>query len=294
MLLGAIIGLLILFSSSIYRSLWSTGETVGGLRSLTIGSQYSLQTLLYLIVTQANILVPKIFENNMAVCIVVLTEMSYLLIRKSHSRGAGIRILLAVINILFIAYFLFHHVYASEIYILGKFTSLLINGAYFCIVTIEIIILFVDNGKYLCKLLTFWISIPAVVAPLVVTSETASRLFLTPYVFGTLLAVSLFVNILTQRPTKEIPIIISTCLVAVCIFFSYYGNVYHTIGICKRQRDTLMEKAVYSKAEEVILPKYPYKNFIWVTEPIGIRINYFREFYGLPPNMNISFQEMSN
>lgn len=280
MLLGAAAGLLIMFSSRIYGSLWNTGETLGGYRSLSVGTQYSLMTTIYMLLSQAAVLAPLIFEKNPMQCLIILGLLSTLLLQKEQ--GKRYSYALCVVNGVFALYIL-HGCFRGNA--TAGFIPLAVNGAFFLTVAGETAFLLRRQKPAMGTALTIWFSVPGVILPLVFTLETGERLFFTSNVFLVLFAAMLFLELkdgvcLRRRSV----LLLAGTLILVC----FYGYIYFGIGTCKRERDALMAQATRENASSIVLPQYPHENYVWAPNPVGEkREGFFRTFYHLPENIEI-------
>ena len=286
MLLGAILGLLVVFSCKLYGSLWSTGEAVGGYRNLSVGNQYSLTTTIYMLLSQAALLAPLIFEENIVQCLLILGLLSILLLQRMPKKTYAY--ILCGMNGFFAVCFLYCFVRGSTTVEFGKFVPLVINGAFFLTVAAETVLLLYRDKSSLGVALTAWFSVPGVILPLVFTLETSYRLFFTSNTFMTLFAIILLQQMKAPGSLRRAKILFLTgALLLMCS----YGYVYHAIGVCKRERDALMEQATKENASSVTLPGYPFAEYLWVPNPVGEkRQGYFRSFYNLPEDIEIHIQ----
>lgn len=287
MLLGAALGLFVMFSSSIYGSLWSTGEAVNGYRSLSVGTQYSLTTTIYMLLSQAAVLAPLIFEKNVIQCLVVLGLLSSLLLQKERKTLWTYGF--CAVNGLFGLYVVYGYCKGDAIAELGGLIPLVVNAALFLTVAVETVYLLHGKKFALGVALTAWTSVPGVILPLVFTLETGERLFLTSNVFFILFAALLLREQLdTCNNKKTAGIFLVVSLLLMC----FYGYIYHGIGQCKRQRDALMVQAAERNAASLTLPNYPHGDYLWGPNPNGEkRQAFFREFYQLPEYLEIYIQQ---
>lgn len=286
MLIGAVLGLLAVFSCKLYGSLWSTGEAVGGYRNLSVGNQYSLKTTIYMLLSQGALLAPLIFEENTVYCLLVLGLLTVLLLQKIHKKPYAY--ILCCVNGLFALCFLYCAARGSTTVEFGKFVPLLINGAFFLTVAAETVLLLYRDRSALGAALTVWFSVPGVILPLVFTLETSVRLFITSNAFMVLFAMMLLLQMKAPVSLRRIKILFLTgSLLLMCS----YGYIYHGIGVCKRERDALMEQATKENASSITLPGYPFAEYLWKPNPVGEkRQGYFRSFYNLPEDIEIHIQ----
>lgn len=283
MLAGAVLGLLIMFSSRIYGSLWDTGESLDGYRSLSVGTQYSLMTTIYMLLSQAAVLAPLIFEKNTMQCLIVLGLLGALILQKEQDKRCVYA--LCGVNVLFALYILYGSFSGNAA---AGFIALVVNGAFFLTVAGETVFLLREQRSVLGAALTAWFSVPGVILPLVFTLETGERLFFTSNVFFVFFAAVLLRELTDQHCLRKGKAVL---LVGSLLLMCFYGYIYHGIGVCKRERDARMEQAARENAASVILPQYPHENYVWAPNPVGEkREGFFRTFYHLPEDIEIQIQ----
>lgn len=287
MLLGAVLGLFVMFSSRIYTSLWSTGEAVSGYRSLSVGTQYSLMTTIYMLLSQASLLAPLIFVENTTQCLVILGLLTTLMLQKEQRKLCTYA--LCAVNGLFALYILYRHVGGNLTAEEEGFIPLAVNGLFFLTVAGETILLLRGYKSALGVALTIWFSVPGVILPLVFTLETGERLFFTSNVFLILFAAMLLMEQADKFCLRRMNVLL---LVAALVLMCFHGYIYHAIGVCKRERDMLMEQAIRENADSITLPNYPHGDYLWGPNPVGEkRQGLFRTFYHLPENIEIYIQD---
>ena len=262
-------GLAVMFSSSIFRSLWNTGAAVDGYRQVFINSETNLSTMIHQCLQQAKALPFRIWMNNRYLCLAIAVLMSLLLVQKDSAKTWR-KDTCSVATGVLIA-FLLQDVYLDSR--MGAITSL----AFFAVITGDLLVVFGDNRRKLMRILVTWISPIGVILPIIFTTELGERLFFTSNVLLILFAGELICACLQTSEQKHRR---NALLLGIAILLmTGFGRIYHAIGVAKVERDVLIQNAVAAQAEEIHIPRYPYQDYLWYPEPqITERVNFFKEF----------------
>lgn len=281
---ASLIGLIIMFSSSMYKTLWSTGEAIDGYRQLVIHSGTDLRTIITGCIDRVIRVPYKLYTQNTSVCIAIILMLSFLLMQKqavSNSLKKTCVILNGGIAICLLLYIP-----------LGGFISSATGVLFFAAVTLELILLFRECRLLLYKLFFIWSAPVFIILPLVVTSELGPRLFWGPNVMLILLALFLLRRCLNAMPKKWFAAVSVAVITSVCVLLIHHGLVYHAIGECKDQREAIIETAAETGATAILLPQYPYQDYLWFPDPYGSkRESFFKDFYNIPQDVSIIFEE---
>ena len=280
MFLASLIGLAIIFSSSIYETLWATGELHVASRHLNINAQTDLQTVVSKCMYQILRMPYNIYARNISVCVAITVLMSLLLVRHSFSRPHLRTVLLIGNGVLTVCF------------LLSPFAGFVINslssGIFFLVVTTELFLLFRGEKALLYKLFFIWLSPIGVILPLTFTSDLGPRLFFTSSALLILFALYLLRFCLKSMP-KKVYCSAFICVLA-CVLLLQCGTVYFEIGKCSRQRTAIIENAVKAQADTIYLPRYPYSDYLWKPDPFNPeREAFFKDFYNIPQTVSIVF-----
>ena len=281
MFLAALLGLIIMFSSSLYKTLWSTGEAIDGYRQLWINSESSVQSFITGCIRQIIKMPYCLYAKNTSVCIAIIVLMSILWIQRIPNEP--LRKICFVVNGLISACLLLCH--------LGGMLAVSVTSVvFFVAITAELIVLFKDEKLLLSKMFFIWISPICIILPLAMTSELGSRLFFTSNTVLILFTLFLLRFSLKSIPSKRF---LSVALFTLaCVILLRYGVVYYAIGECNEQRNTIIENAIKKGSSTIFMPKYPYPNYLWGPNPVNAeREQYFKIFYNIPDNISIVFDE---
>lgn len=276
--IASLIGLVLIFSSSIYNTLWSTGEAVNGYRQLFINEGADIQTVLIKCFHQVIQMPQNIYANNLFICMTIIILMGILLMQQKVTNTA-LHGVFHVGNVLVAACLWFS-------YSAGTSVSLIASVLFFITVTAELIFIFKREKALLHKLLFVWISPICVILPLAFTSELGARLFFTSNAILILFALFLLRFCLKSMP-KKVWCAAIVCTLA-CVLLIQCGTVYYAIGSCNNQRKAIIENAIKTEADTIYLPQYPHLEYLWCPNPVEpVRETFFKDFYNISQNVSI-------
>lgn len=279
--IGTLLGLMIMFSSGLYRTLWSSGSAVGGYRKVFVNANAGLGEMLLCCIRQAALLPYRIGENNLIIVLCILAVLG-MHIWCSSDVKKPLRWLLLTLNGAFIGYFIVNHRWGI---MENPLLLSILNCLYLLLCVSELWILFYKKKWKLAVLLTVWASAVAVVLPIVVTNEIGPRLFFTANLFSILFVV-LLAEELPAVPAVMYRAGAALCVCAAVILVLGHGKIYYEIGRCKAQWNGIMEQS--AQAEQIVLPDFPHLEYLWHPDPNEEgRTEFFKEFYGLPKDADI-------
>ena len=84
---------------------------------------------------------------------------------------------------------------------------------------------------------------------------------------------------------------LAVCLVLALVAGVRWGHIYADIGAVSRERNAMLAQARRGEVASVTLPAYPHPEALWYPDPNNeYRVPYFREFYGIPDGVEVSFE----
>ena len=292
MLLGAVVGLIVMFSSGIYTALFTTGTAVGSYRQIPLLGSESVIDVLYALIVQICVLAGRLYTESTSLSVSMLSLMIFWIKADACKVNKKRKKLFIAINSILILALAICFIFDNFCDVPRKFASIFdffISAVYFVILAVEIFICFKQETR--AKLLGLWVSAPMLIMPLVFTTESGHRLFFTANIFIILSVVLLFTKLMgfvSNSMWKQTGIIVA-CITLV--LFVFYGKIYSDIGACKRERENVIRQAIETRQEEVVLPAFPHSEYLHHPNPNQeYRIAFFKEFYGIPENMNIIFE----
>lgn len=280
---GTTMGLAVMFGSGIYQELWNSGSAVGGYRQVFLNSKMNFYTAVVRCFDQLSAILCRVWEINPIISSMILLLLSVSLLSTTEKS----KYLLLALNTLVLAYFVFVCLFELRVRFAIKILS---NLTYFLLVAAETIILFGKDKIFTGKLLVLWVCVPAVIAPLIITTEIGARLFLTPGILLVFFAAMLCVKVLENMPRAVFKAVQVCLLTAVVCLFAYYGRIYYDIGLCKSNREGIISQAVATGADFICLPQYPHIEYLWCPEPKSEqRLMFFKQFYGIGDSVTVEF-----
>ena len=282
-LLSLILGAFIMFSSSMYDTLLSTGQAVDGYRELTFDFSQGIGAIAVSFAKRFVInFLPEIYGHNWGMCLSIGAIMLIYCLSKisGYKRflAAILHIMItAALVVMYSTSFWTNYFNAEQIIWLPLWFNVL-----FCILILVEIILCFNKDLTLCfKALGVWLAAPLVIVPLVAVNTAGYRSFLTPYVFLVMFLVLMINNLNFNRQIWQ-RIIFAILLAANIALTIYWGSIYYDIGQIKDMRDEIIAEAVANNSAEITLPRYPHEQLLWEPDPKSeYRKKYFRLFYEL-------------
>lgn len=290
-LLGIVSGALIMFSGNIYRSLLTTGHTEGVGRELSFTPGMSLPEILQIFSFRFRYFMPgNLWGNNWLACSVIALCM----IPAAQVCGKLLRMAITGTSCGFAFFFIWNHFLGPiEKYVSrwNEYYTQWLHILFFVVILVLVLCLFRREKNLCLVLLLLWILCPLAISPMLAVSDMGGRCFLPPLVFF-----EEFCLLLLQREAREFPPPmrrIGTALLAASLLISAVRLtvVFTALGKAERQREKLIDEARETHVSGLYLPDYPYGDYHWITEPLkgGGQIQFFREFYQIPDDMELLF-----
>lgn len=292
LLLGCLAGAGLMFSGSIYGTLFSTGRAWNDMRSLTVDLNSGILTIIKTLHMRFVYFFPhQIWGDQWVPCALASILLA---VKCSHSRWKG-RLLFSAGFLGFALYFVAVRLFGPIENYVSRWSDVLtqrLNLLFFWFVLLTVVIFWKGNGERRNLLLFLWISVPAIVVPLLVTNTTGqtTRCLLTPAV---VLIEFCMVLLVDTAPLLNSGVKKGLSGVLVLLLLTSAGEklvVSYANGRLMRERAELVRSAREGTADRLEYPDFPYLEYLWVTEPLGERqIEFFREFYQIPEDVEITF-----
>lgn len=297
LLAGNLVGMALMFSSRIYPALFGESSQAATGRSLSYDVSEGIGGMIRACLSSfSQDLAWQIWEKNLVICCCISVLLILLMIRQGGMfvRWTGAFL---TIDVLSISYFVvFSYLERGKYFLqsigLMKVVELAADLGFFAIVAVQIWILYREQFWKMVKLLLLWVMAPLVIAPLAAVEIEGARFFLTSNGFLMLVALHLTADVLDgvgETGIRSLMMLSVSAILSLCLF---YGFLYREIGSCTRQRMVIMEEGTRSGATELVMPAYPYsvRDYVWWGEPgEPEREAYFREFFGLEPDVQMTF-----
>lgn len=291
MAVGALLGLIIMFSSSVYGALLETGEAVDGYRQLIITADGNIKSRILQFLTHCARLAVRAGETNTVLCVSVLMLLTAQLKRVQPHLSKPFKLAILTANAFLIIYFIINFIlqsdYSAEDPVRAAMAAL-VNAIYFVDVLFNVWILYGLNPVLRNKLIVLWCLAISMIVPLIVTTECGYRLMFTLNVVIVLFILTIIQDFILDysgeqlRKPFKITLICTVIPVLVCFM------VYTAIGACTTERLNRIEDAAANNAKTLILPQYPFEEYLRYPDPsMEYRWIFFREFYGIANDVEI-------
>ena len=267
--LGAGAGLAVILSNALFGELLSSGQALGGIRSLSFEVGSGFFALLQAVAGRYfGTILPGL--TGVHPVLTGFTAVSAIVGTLTAKRKAGVSVFLSLLTAACAVPLLFPIGEALRPYAVG---AELLCWAVSALLQRE------QAGRKLFILL----SAALVLAPLAVTPELGPRLYYLPCVLLAVFALSLLPEVNAKGVTGFLLLLLALAMV-------FYIFIYSEIRSVTVARAEAIRTAVESGADSVTLPRDPYK-YWWGRNPTAeSRVGYFKEFYGIPPEMEVIFE----
>lgn len=291
---GNLLGTVIMFSSSIYGTLMTTGTAVDGYRALSFDRGENPFVVLFRFFRRFVILYPNLlWIKNTVLCCTILV---FLILLHLAGRKQRLRLLWCTIDVFFFCYTLCYRFF-GEIRLPSQWWTNVLSAflaiLFFLAVLVQTLKMFIDRKPLRNVLLFCWISAPAVIVPMIVITSIGPRSFLTSDLFlaefAMLLAI-IYMDETEQPVNKGITAVLALVLGVLWIRF---GIVYAEIGATDRRRLQEIHAARNGMADSLLLERFPNGEYLWQTDPNyeeKERIRFYREFYQIPDSVDLWFE----
>lgn len=293
-LIGNGIGLLIAFSSSLYRSLWSTGITVNNYRRLMFDPYASpLSVFFGLFVRVYYVLLPEMLDNSAHIQVIILCSLIYENTRQvlRAKDGKAVFIVWDAVHVLFFVFFLYRSVMIHNLPYLVNSSFYNTHFLYLVCIMGTLVITRKTEPKKFPWLLIVWLAPVLIIAPMAAVNTVGPRTYFTNNCCYILFALMLFAPLweTINKPAR----IVSAGAVILCVLIcgAHYISVYREIGETNRERLIIMEEAKNGKVETCRIVRFTNENYLWYPTPnTEERVQYFREFYEIPDDVTLIFE----
>ena len=300
LLLGVTVGAALMFSSGIYRTLWTTGRAIGDYRQLTVSRDAGLiGNLAGMLRRFFTGLLPQMLSWNgqFAAAAAGLLALRALCRFRSERRPAALAA--GVLDLVFAAgylyaFYLTRHAEAGveTVAHAGLFAAM--DGVFVFLVLMELPLLFRGERALGLRLGLLWLAPLVILAPMLVINTVGPRSFYTSNVCLLLFCVTLAAAL----PLPDIRLrraAVWLCAVCALALGLFWGRVYLSIGAVTRARDAAMAEVRAGAADSVLLPFFPHKQYLWYPNPVdAVFEKDFRAFYRIPDGTALSFAYEEN
>lgn len=293
---GSIIGAIVMFTNTSYGIIASKGDSYR-----SIASNDSETSIVDTIIKHLEISIKQLFVNNIAmltVATIICIVICALFIKNQDKIIAKvISILIALANVGSLVILVLYHNHPNAVLISEKITrlgSIAAAGLYAFTLFLIIAVCVTDKNEKFKQLLVF-VTIPILVAPLLIVNPVTARCFYPPYFMMSLLLVAMldYIAKVTKKDFKKleigiIPVMIVAAVVVLVGYFSIYSAVYSTTQLNKEY----IEKQVTNNESIVYISSYPDKSYLWLSEPINkYWTGIYKDYHGIDQDTKLKFLE---
>lgn len=281
-LLGTLLGALLMFSNPLYPDLAATGSAEGQFRSLTFSPQdpipVILSTLLRLFFGE---ILPSLYETHPVVVLFLSAAVWIDLAPRSKKLAAAFCVPMAVYGL-------------GCLYCAGQMdrtfgwlpaSALLrtVGAVVFTVLLFAAILCSPRRSKW--HTMAFFLLALALITPFCAIKHMGPRCY---HISHFCLIVAGCSCLAHREFHPGVRAVVALCLVATVLRL---GQAYWAIGSCNAIREELMQQALLSSADTLVIPsvdgRYTYS---WGYNPqSSLRAKYYREFYDLPADMELIF-----
>lgn len=295
-LLAAIIGTVLMFSSSIYSTLLSSGQAVDGYRQLTFRADSGI--LYFILSITRNIaarIVPSLYIGCYLHCMILLAVLLALVCMHTTLYKTYKNIIYILCDIVCISVFaaeffgvsklidsLNHHITVALIAIFSVF--------FFVVVFVQLRHLLMPYKSLQFWALVFWLAPPIIVFPMAAVNTVGVRTFYTSLFFISLVILAVSSALLSECTAKLRCSLLAGSVAVILALVVHFSIVYNAIGQIRRQRDEIISASVEDGASVIVLPNFPYGSYLHGANPVGEeKMVYFKDFYGIPQESTVIF-----
>ncbi len=289
---GVVAGTIVMFSGNVYSSLLVTGHTNGVGRHLSFSLNIkALELIPFLYYRFLYYLPGNLWGNNWLAC----TVTALCMISVVDDNRPKTKMLILVINCCFVFYFvLIRFIGPLENYILrwNEVLGQRVHFLFFLTIAAELFFVMKKNKRIRNALFLLWTTGLLVMFPMLAVNTIGERSYLPAIVFLGEFCVLVFCmqwqnRVFTCWKAAQIGMLTIVLIASVLKL----GMIYRTIGKEEKQREQLIAAAVEKQEKRLYIPDYSYGEYHWITEPVkgGGQIRFFREFYGIPDEMELQF-----
>lgn len=303
------LGTVIMFSGQMYKELFSTGESIDGYRKLT-AANLTIPDFIkecgkrFLLEMMPNIWV-KPWKITAFICVTMILCL-FLFKKKGWWLGVG-----AWCTALALLLYFWRIGYTKDFRMLAegeqKVCAVFALSLFFML-GISLLLLVEANCHTKIWLLLLWCSPCILMLPTLFINALGPRIYFTGQIvmlFFLMQILEMIINPYKQKQTIPSCKLHTLCQVTIAIWkflfvifiltllcsrLYHFGTIYRDIGNANMERLQKIEQCKTEAANTLVLPPFPHKDYLWLPEPVDeSRIVYFKEFYGLPSHIQLTF-----
>ena len=283
---GSIAGAVMMFTNSAYSTIVQGGDEY---RSSALNSG-----LIGTIANNLNVIIRSFFLENMAVwgILSVLCLACWMMYRKSGEEkkichfAVGVHILCGVLLAI--------KSFCPAWLILGNETITVLFFAAiavtYCFGALIVVLLCVDEQKMKLWILFLLVSIPVLIAPLLVVNPVGARCLFASYMMLAAACVMLLVYVMEHLHfSAAVQKSLGAAILAVCaVVMICMVNVYLAVHRYDTLRDEYVRKQVKAGYQTVMVSKLPHESYVWCSVPENLWAERYKLFHGI--DLDVEFE----
>lgn len=288
---SSVAGAILMFSNSAYRhaaantdGYKSLGNKPGESFLYTIGETYvrDLSDMLFLHNWLINLII-------ISLCLFLILKNREKLSRRLRAAANGSAVILSMYGV----YTVCKLVYPEWRILSSRVLNALVNALFplaFFVAVCFVVFVFVPDKNRKAKLLTLFVSAPAMAAPLLVARPFGTRCLYASYTMFLLFALQMIIYFINDYhiDVRKANLLVWSVLLMLLV---YYYSIFSDIGQVNRQRIQMINDSVKTGATEIVLPTIPYSSYTWRTIPENDQwMANFKEFYHIPQSTEVKFK----
>ena len=243
--LGTILGALAMFLSPAYRAFTQQGEaySLGGGTSLPMRLAINTRQICYHMIVNAPVIV------------VGLTVLLLLTLRFGKQRRTPADTLLAAAVTILCAVLLMCR--------FGRLPALcsVVSAVLWYLLAGRALARWMKPGLLRSRALFYWLVALAAAAPLLVVQPIGSRCLYLSYLFLLIVCGILLKDLFAER--KPAPVLLLPAAALICAVFGFYFSTFLPIHAAEQARIAAIESAMNAGEAQVVIPAFPYQDFLW-------------------------------
>ncbi len=292
---GSLVGTIGMFTNSVYGLIASSNDTY---RSTAMD-----EGLKNIIPDHINQIYEYLFTNNILILFVITALVGIVTVKfiknSQNKKLKSASFVSLFVNFLTLGLLLSKNQFTYWSILPGRSKSELLTigfffviAALYCLSVLFTTIICVTDKKIKFKLLLILISVPIIVAPLLVVNPIGPRCFFPPYFMLMIYALGLFAYLIKDVKTDDFSLkcfnvaaIASTMALVIFLF-----SIYSTIHFYDVKRSELIDEQIANGQQEITVVSLPYKSYVWMGDPKEeLWENRYKLFNGIDKDIKFEF-----
>jgi len=281
-LFGSTAGALAMFSNSAYTNAASDADRY---KKIT----FSIKRM---ITQYTEAVSDPLFIDNWLLNLILAITIIMLLVK--HGRWNSLHTGVTAILGGYAFYGVWHKIYPSWTFLNSETGNRLIQAGMSLVFFVCVIIgmwLCMEEEKYTAVIL--YVCAAAIALPLLVADPIGARCFYASYLLTGAALLRCLCRLIreTEETAADCQLILSAVTALLLCFI--FVRMFRSIGVVNQQRMQIIEAAIENGEDKIFLPRLPYSDYIWMTEPPDEEWEkWFKKFYHIPKETALQFAQL--